>query len=149
MNETSSVEPTPDFPGRTVAVRLGLALLVALFVVLVLAWRDNGQRAALEHTTELTAVGDAHYFPFPDQPWPIPFPAAVTFRGETFYPAEYRKREYNADDMTRAGQDEKTGYIIYLPPVRAKYAEERKRNPIYYLKVSPTEYLRLRNDKAE
>ena len=63
------------------------------------------------------------------------------------YPVDYRRREYAADDMTRAGVDEKGGYLLYRAPEKSekkKDEDELKRGPLYYLKISPTEYLKLR-----
>ncbi|MDR3403369.1 MAG: hypothetical protein P4L99_12800 [Chthoniobacter sp.] len=144
MNDIPPAEDASEFPGRQAAVRLGAALLVVLFLVLVLTWRDNGHRAALETTAEFTSVGDAHYFPMPATPPPPPFLAVASLQGKPLYPADYRRHEYAADDMTRVGVDEKGGYIVYEAPQRAKDADERKLGKVYFLKISPKEYLKVR-----
>lgn len=143
MNDTPRAEDASAFPGHPAAVRLGFALLVALFLVLVLAWRDNGQRAALETTAELTAVGDTHYFPMPATPLLPPYAPVGAFHGQSLFPDDFRRHEFRADDMTRAGQEEKEGYIIYNAPVRRQDANEPKIRSTYYLKISPKEYLKV------
>jgi hypothetical protein len=143
MTDISSTENAPEFPGRRAAVYLGGALLVALFLMLVLTWRDNGRRAALETTAEFTAVGDTHYYPMPAT-LPPPYPAVALFKGQPLYPADYRRHEFEADDMTRVGVDEKGGYILYQAPKRQKDADERRRYEVYFLKISPKEYLKTR-----
>jgi len=152
MNEApSTTENAPEFTGRPAAVYLGSALLLAFFLVLVFAWRDNGQRKTLETTAEFTAVGDAHYFPMPPVPAPPvapPFPAVAAFRGQPLYPADYRKRTYQPDDMTRVGVTDEGGYIVYQAPKREKDADERKKGEMYYLRLSPLEYLKTRVVKA-
>jgi hypothetical protein len=144
MNDIPPAEDASEFPGRQAAVRLGAALLVVLFLVLVLTWRDNGRRAVLETTAEYTSVGDAHYYPMPATAPAPPFMAVASLQGKLLYPADYRRHEYAADDMTRVGVDEKGGYVVYEAPRRAKDADERKLGDIYYLKISPTEYLKTR-----
>jgi hypothetical protein len=148
MNETPTTEGASEFPGKRAAVCLGGALLVVLFFVLFLAWRDNGQRAALETTVELTAVGDWHFYPLPANPPPPPYPAVASFRGQELYPVDYEPHEYPADDMTRLGVDDTAGYLIYNAPPRAKDADDQKLGPAYFLKVSPKAYLKTR-PKAE
>jgi hypothetical protein len=49
--------------------------------------------------------------------------------------------------MSRAGVDEKAGYIIYRAPQVAKDDDERMLGPVYFLKISPTEYLKVREGK--
>ncbi len=144
---TPSAENTSEFPGQRAAVWLGAALLVALFLVLALTWRDNGQRATLETTVEYTAVGDDHFYLMPATPPPPPYAAVASLKGQALYPVDYRRREFAADDMTRAGVDEKGGYLLYRAPEKSekkKDADEIKRGPLYYLKISATEYLKLR-----
>jgi hypothetical protein len=148
MNDTPPAEDGSEFPGRAAAVRLGGALLLALFLVLVFVWKDNGRRAALETTAELTAVGDTHYFPMSATEVPLPTRPLAHFHGQPLYPADIRRHEYAADDMTRVGVDEKTGCVLYEAPKRAKDADDRKRGPTYYLKISPTEYLKTRGSPA-
>jgi len=46
--------------------------------------------------------------------------------------------------MTRVGQDSKTGCVIYLAPQRAPDRDDRPSGPFYYLKISPTEFLRAK-----
>jgi len=149
MNETPPAEDASEFPGRQAAIRLGGALLVVLFLALALTWRDNGRRAALETTAEFTSVGDTHYFPMPDPPPPPPFLAVASFHGQPLYPADYRRHGYEADDMTRVGVDEKSGCILYQAPQRPRAADDRKRGTIYYLKIAPKEYLKVRDIKPE
>jgi hypothetical protein len=150
MNDTPSAEDAPEFPGRPTAVRLGGALLIALFLVLVLTWRDNGRRTTLETTAEFTAVGDSNYYPMPATPPPEPYMPVASLRGQPLYPADYRRHEYAADDLARVGVDEKGGYIVYQAPEKAKNADERKRGIIYYLKISAKEYLKVRaNNPAQ
>jgi len=144
MNDTPPAEDASEFPGRQAAIRLGGGLLVVLFLVLVLTWRDNGRRATLETTAEFTSVGDNHYFPMPDPPPEPPFQAVAKLHGQPLYPTDYRKREYAADDMTRVGVDEKGGYIVYESPRKSRDADEHSLGQLYYLKVSPTEYLKTR-----
>jgi hypothetical protein len=144
MNKTPPAEDAPEFPGRLAAIFLGVALLVALFLVLVLAWRDNGRRAALETTAELTAVGDSHYYPLPAKAPRPPYHAVASFRGQPLYPTDYERHEFPADDMTRLGVDENGGFVIYRGPPRAKDADEAKLGSVYFLKVSPKEYLKTR-----
>lgn len=146
-SDTPSAENAPEFPGRRLAIWLGLALLVALFLVLALTWRDNAQRAQLETTVEYTAVGDTHFYPMPATPPPPPYAVVASLKGQALYPVDYRRREFAADDMTRTGVDEKGGYLLYKAPERVekkKDADEIKRGPLYYLKISATEYLKLR-----
>ena len=148
MPDTRSTEQIPEFPGRTSAVRLGAALLVALFLVLILAARDNGRRTALETTAEYTAVGDTHYFPMPEKHLLPPFPVVAALPGVSLAPADYRRHEFSADDMTRVGVESATGCIVYRAPERAKDQDDRKLGPIYYLKLSATEYLKTRESQA-
>jgi hypothetical protein len=143
MNETPPTEAATEFLGKRTAVCLGLALLVALFAVLVLAWRDNGRRTALETTVELTAVGDWHFYPLPANPPRPPYSAVASFRGQPLYPADYEPHEFPADDMTRLGVDEKGGYIIYKgPPKERDAADDAKLGPTYFIKISPKAYLK-------
>ena len=147
MNDIPPAEDVVEFPGRRAAVCLGVSLLVALLLALVLAWRDDGQRAALETTVELTAAGDAHYYPMPAKAPLWPYPAVASFRGQSLYPTDYERREYPPDDMTRLGVDEKEGYVIYQGPPRATGADDSKLGPAYFLKISPKEYLKTRLSK--
>jgi len=124
--------------------RIGAGLLVALFLLLVLVWRDNGQRAKLETTAEFTAVGDTQYFPMPAAPAAPPYPQVALLHGEPLYADDYRQHEFHADDMTRVGRDEKTGCLIYKGPVRRQDAGEREAGSIFFLKLSSTEYLKVR-----
>ncbi|MEZ0259301.1 MAG: hypothetical protein ACAI37_28790 [Chthoniobacter sp.] len=152
MSNTPSAEQDSDFPGQRAAVCLGAVLLVALFIVLALTWRDNGQRAQLETTVEYTAVGDSSYYPMPANPPAPPYPVVASLKGQPLYPVDYRRREFAADDMTRAGLDEKGGYLLYRGPEKSekkKDADEIKRGPLYYLKISPTEYLKLRTINSD
>lgn len=144
MSDIPSAENEAPFPGRTAAVRLGAAMLLALFLVLVLVARDNGRRTAIETTVETTAVGDTHYYPMPVPPPKPPFQAVASLQGKPLYPADYRRHEYPPDDMTRIGRDEKGGYIVYQAPVNAKDEDDRKIGAVYFLKISPTEYLKTR-----
>jgi hypothetical protein len=145
MNAPQPKEEPADFPGRTAAVCLGAALLLALFFVLLLAWRDHGRRSDLETTMEPTAVGDTHYFPAPVPPRAgSTYPAVAAFHGQPLYPADYRRHEYPADDMMRAGLTDAGAYLLYTPPVKEKNSDERKAGPVYYLKLSPTEYFKTR-----
>jgi len=146
MTETPDAQNSSQFPGHQAAVRLGAALLAALFLLLVLVWRDDGQRAKLETTTELTAVGDTHYFPMPAPQLP-PYTAVASLRGVPLYPDDFRRHEFHPDDMTRVGLDEKAGYILYKAPVRRQDAGEREVGSVYFLKVSPTEYTKVRGSK--
>ncbi len=144
MNDTPRGENAPEFPGYQAMARLGGGFLIALFLVLVLAWRDDGQRAKLETTAEFTAVGDTRYFPMPATVAAPPYPQVASLGGEALYAADFRRHEYHADDMTRVGRDEKTGCLIYKGPVRRQDAGERRVGAIYFLKLSPTEYLQVR-----
>ena len=142
MNETPSNEIKADFPGRQAALGLGLGLLVALLIVLGVVVRDNGRRTTLETIAEFTAVGDTHYFPMPESPPLPPYQPVAWIRGKPLYPVDFRKHEAPPDDMTRTGVDEKAGYLIYRAPVHAKDEDIRKLGNIYYLKISPTEFLK-------
>jgi hypothetical protein len=144
MNDTPPPESAEEFPGKRMAVCLGLALLVALFAVLVLAWCDNGRRTALETTVELTAVGDSHYYPLPANPPPPPYSPVASLSGQELYPTDYQPHEFPADDMTRLGVDEKGGYIVYKGPPKDRDANDAKLGPAYFLKVSPKAYLKTR-----
>lgn len=147
MSDTSSADKDSEFSGKRAAVWLGATLLVALFLVLALTLRDNGHRAQLETTAEFTAVGDNNYYPMPATPLPPPYAVVASLKGQALYPVDYRRREYAADDMTRIGSDEKGGYFLYRAPEKSekkKDEDELKRGPLYYLKISPTEYLKLR-----
>ena len=152
MSNTPSAEQDSDFPGQRAAVSLGAVLLVTLFIVLALTWRDNGQRAQLETTVEYTAVGDSHYYPMPANPPAPPYTVVASLKRQPLYPVDYRRREFAADDMTRAGLDEKGGYLLYRGPEKSekkKDADEIKRGPLYYLKISATEYLKLRTINSD
>lgn len=152
MNDAPSTENTPEFVGRQALVYLGSALLLALFLVLVFTWRDNGRRTTLETIAEFTAVGDTHYFPMPAAPpgqTEPPYPAIATFQGQPLYPADFRTHEFQPDDMTRVGVISEGGYIVYHAPRREKDADERKKGELYYLKLSPLEYLKTRAPKVE
>ena len=144
MKDTPLADDATGFPGRQAAVRLGAALLVSLFLVLVLVWRDNGQRAALETTAQLTAVGDTHYFPMPAAPLVPPYPPLASLHGQPLYPEDFRPHEFQADDMVRVGVDEKAGYVIYRAPDRPQDAGEHKIGVTYFLKISPKEYFKIR-----
>ena len=152
MSDTPSAEQDSDLPGQRAATWLGGALLVALFLVLALTWRDNGRRAQMETTAEYTAVGDLHYYPMPATPPPPPYTPLASVKGQPLYPVDYRRREFAADDMTRVGLDEMGGYILYRAPEKSekkKDADEIKRGPLYYLKISATEYLKLRTINSD
>ena len=135
------------FPGRRAAFGLAAGLLLVLLVALAVAMKDNTRRATLETTAEFTAVGDTDYFPMPKVLPQPPYEAVASFHGQPLYPTDYRRHESPADDMTRVGVDEKGGYILYRAPEVAKDDDERKLGPVYFLKISPTEYLKLREGK--
>jgi hypothetical protein len=143
MSNTPRADDIAEFPGRPAAVSLGAALLVALLLVLIVVERDNGRRTTLETTTEFTAVGDTHYFPMPQKALP-PYPAVASLRGMPLIQADSRRHEFQPDDMVRVGQDATTGYVIYQAPERARDLDDRKRGPAFFLKISPTEYLKTR-----
>ena len=48
MNDTPPAEPTPDFPGKPWALRLGAMLVAAFVVIVVLAFLDREARPNLE-----------------------------------------------------------------------------------------------------
>jgi len=146
MSETPTAEKEAAFPGRQAAVWLGAGLLVALFVALAVAARDNGRRATLETTAEFTAVGDTHYFPMPRTPPPLPYQAIASLHGEPLYPTDFRRHESPPDDMTRAGVDDRTGCVIYRAHELPKDIDDRQLWAVYFLKISPTEYLKIRAD---
>ncbi|HEY3899113.1 MAG TPA: hypothetical protein VGM54_10895 [Chthoniobacter sp.] len=147
MTEKPTEMEESAFPGRWAAVGLAAGLLLALLVALAVAMKDNARRATLETTAEFTAVGDNHYFPMPQVPPVPPYEAVASFHGQPLYPTDYRRHESAADDMSRAGVDEKAGYIIYRAPQVAKDDDERMLGPVYFLKISPTEYLKVREGK--
>jgi hypothetical protein len=142
VNDHPPTEGSAEFPGKRTAVCLGLVLLISLFVVLALAWRDNGRRTALETTVELTAVGDSHFYSLPANPPPPPYSPVASFRGQPLYPTDYQPHEFPADDMTRLGVDEKESYIIYKGPPKEKDAKDTELGPVYFLKISPKAYLK-------
>jgi len=142
MNETPSAENEADFPGRQAALRLGIGILAALLFVLAVVVRDNGRRTTLETIAEFTAVGDTHYFPMPEPPPLPPYQPVAFLLGKPLYPVDFRRHEAPPDDMTRTGVDEKAGYLLYRAPAHAKDEDDRKLGQIYYLKISPTEFLK-------
>ena len=142
MTEPSSAENESTFPGRPAVFGLGVGLLVGLLVVLAVTMRDNGRRTTLETIAEFTAVGDTHYFPMPETAPSPPYQPVARLHGKPLYPVDFRKHEATPDDMTRAGVDETAGYLIYQAPVHAKDEDIRKLGNIYYLKISPTEFLK-------
>jgi len=144
MTETPSTEDQPAFPGRRAAFWLGAGLLGALFIVLAVTTWDNGRRSTLETTAEFTAVGDTHYFPMPRTPPSLPSQAVASLHGEPLYPADLRPHECALDDMARAGVDDRTGCVIYQAPQVKKDLDDRQFGDIYYLKISPTEFLKTR-----
>jgi hypothetical protein len=147
MTEKQTAVDESAFPGGRAAFTLAAGFFLALLVALSVAMQDNARRATLETTAEFTAVGDADYFPMPQAPPAPPYEAVASLHGHLLYPADYRRHESAADDMTRVGIDEKGGYIIYRAPQVAKDDDERKLGPVYFLKISPTEYLKLRDVK--
>ena len=144
MPQPTLADEPPEFPGRQAALRLGAAFLAALFLVLILVWRDNGQRAQFETTVELTAVGDTHFYPMPGSEPSPPYAPIASIHGQPLYPADFRRHEFRPDDMTRAGLDEEAGFVLYHAPVRRQDAGENPTGPVYFLKISPTEYLKLK-----
>jgi hypothetical protein len=147
MSDKPSAVDESAFPGRRTAFVLAAGLFLALLAALAVAMRDNARRASLETTAEFTAVEDTHYFPMPQVAPDPPYKAVASLHGQLLYPADYRRHEVPADDMTRVGVDDKGGYIIYRAPEVAKDEDERKVGPVYFLKISPTEYLKLREGK--
>jgi hypothetical protein len=147
MSEKPSAMDESAFPGRRAAFGLGAGLLLLLLTALFVAMKNNARRTALESTAEYTAVEDTHYFPMPQALPGPPYKAVASIHGQLLYPTDYRRHEIAADDMTRVGVDDKAGFIIYRGPEVAKDEDERKLGPVYFLKVSPTEYLKLRDGK--
>ena len=143
MEQTPPPNPDTDFPGRIAAIRLGGAMLVVLFLVIILVWRDNGQRVAWETTALLTGVGDVHYYSIPQPPGDPPYPPAASFRGRVLYPVDYSRREFRDDDMLRVGADERSGLLLYEAPPRSHETLENKNHPGYFLKLAPNEYLKV------
>ncbi len=138
----SEVEPPP--PGTAVALRLTAAFLVAFFLVLVLAWRDNGRRQQQETTADPTAAGDNQFFSCP-QPEPArPYPSLLTFHGQKLIPVDFQKYQFHADDVFRVGRDDTGVYLLYRAPIRRQDPAETLSGTIYFLKTSPTEYLKVR-----
>ncbi len=144
MSESPSAETEPVMPGRRAAFCVGAVLLAGLVTALAVAVRDNQRRGDLETIAETTAVGDSHYFPMPPLPTTPAFPVVAYFHGKPLCPADYRRHEAELDDMTRVGVEDKTGCVVYQAPAVAKDDDERRIGSILYLKVSATEFLKLR-----
>jgi len=93
------------------AVRLGAALLVAFVVILGLAFSDNARRRQLETTSEMTAVGDTHYFQPPDAA-KLPA-AAATLDGRPLYLTDANSFFVRETHARRVARDPAGGVDIY------------------------------------
>ena len=143
MSDSSTTEPSHEFPGRRVAVQLGGSLLGALVLVLVMVWRDNARRAELEVVVESTAVGDTHYLAVPEGAFPEPPPKVAALNGVPLFPIGDKRHDKNDLEMTPVARDEATGLTIYQAPPKTKDGAE-KEGATYFLKFAPGEYIKVR-----
>jgi len=123
------------------AVRLGVALLLALGLALALVLRDNTRRSVLEEVKEFSAVGDTRYLAIPDPLPPEPFPVVARLGGRGLVPSGYKRHEKREADMQPVAKDEATGLTIYQAPVKAKDAGEPA---TYFLKAGPGQFIKVR-----
>jgi len=144
MTEDSTTEPNHEFPGRRLAVPLGGSLLVALVLVLAMVWRDNGRRAELEVIVESTAVGDTRYLVVPEGAFPEPPPQVAALHGVPLFPVGDKRYDKSDLEMTRLARDEATGLTIYQAPVKIKEGAEKETGVVYFLKIAPGEYIKVR-----
>lgn len=141
MNELSSTESAPAFPGGRQAVILGIGLLAGLLMALGLILWDNSRRTELEGIVESTAVGDTRYFVVPDPAPAEPYPPAAHFQGKPLIPSGYKRHEKREADLQPVGKDEATGLTIYQAPVKPKDAGEP---PTYFLKTGRGEFIKVK-----
>ena len=144
MSDIPQTELPSDFPARTCAMRLGAALLVALMWISILTWRDNANRSKLEAIAQTSAVGDTTYLRLPDKLPEPPYPAVAALHGKPLYPTAYKRHEKREADLVRVSKDEATGLTIYQAPPKAKEEDIKDREPTYFLKVGPGEFLKVR-----
>jgi hypothetical protein len=144
MNETPNAEPTADFVGRPVGMWLGAALVAALAVVAALALSDSARRANLEDTAELTAVGDAVFFPMPASPSKT-YPLTVKLAGQPLFPVSAKAVRMDDSEVRRVAKDKATGLTVYQAGPNVPKTEEehaRKAERFYFLKLAPGQFLK-------
>lgn len=90
------------------AVRIGFTVLVALTLILGLAFFDQAHRRELETVSETTAVGDTRYLP-----------------EEQVAALQLKPFEVRDSHVTRAGQDEGRSLTIYVLSKAATAAEHK------------------------
>jgi hypothetical protein len=143
MNELSSTESAPAFPGGRQVVILGIGLLAGLLMALGLILWDNSRRTELETIVESTAVGDTRYFVVPDPAPPEPYPPAVHLQGKPLVPSGYKRHEKREAELQPVGKDEATGLAIYQAPVKAK-DKDKGEPPTYFLKTGRGEFIKVK-----
>jgi hypothetical protein len=119
----------PDSPvyAQPWAIRLGFALLVALTLILGLAFFDQAHRRELEKVSETTAVGDTRYLP-----------------AEQIAALQLKTFEVRDSHVARAGQDPERGLTIYVLSKAATAAERKhfgEQPPGVLLKTGVNQYV--------
>ena len=155
----SAADPVPEVPPLSFprAALTAVALVIAAFVVITFdAWRQKGERAELEQTSETTAVGDKAWF----QPGAMALglglsvdsQAPVRFQGEPLYLVGSRRLELRETKMTAIGKDDSGKYTIYtsheeIPPQVGE--KERQGVAVYFLKTGLGEFVKVQPSAPE
>ncbi len=150
MSEIPQPQGTDAIFAQPFAIRLGAVLLVALALILILTWRDNARRSTLEVVTESSALGDTNYLRVPEPPPEPPYAAVAMLNGKPLYPAGFKRHEKREGDLVRVSVDEQTSLAIYKVPPGAKGEGKNEPEPVYFLKIGPGEFLKVRlTNRAE
>ena len=143
MNDSTSSGAPPPILGTGVAAWLGGVLLFGMLLLALLARVDRARLASLEKFSETTAAGDHVYY---TRPSPLPqTPVAVaSLRGESLVPVDYKKLKYHGSAMRAVARDPATKLTIYesREPLSETGGEK-----LYFVKISASEYLKLRATK--
>ena len=140
-------EPAPVFRARSAAL-FGAALLLGLGALAIFARIDRERVHELEHFEENTAVGDTAFYSVPNPPPEPPQPVA-RIDGAALVPISYSKFDWRDTKMQPVARDPASGLTIYksrkpLP----KMDDASEGEAIYFVKINPNEYLRLRRVAA-
>lgn len=117
------------------ALAFALVLVLGLAVVTAHSALIRGHRAALEHWSQETAVGDQHLYPVgPDAP-------AVTFHSKALTPISPEPHDVRETRVLVVGEDDSKRFRIYLH--HEPGSREPDNDQVYLLKTGQNEFLKM------
>jgi len=121
--------------GQSVAIRLGVALLLGYGIITGLAVRDKLRLSSIEKANASTAVGDNAFFPVPksfDPSTPL-----ANFDGHSLYFVDWRSLQ---DELVlRQGMDDTNSFAVYkLDGAKGDDASA------FFLKIKPGYYVKTK-----